>query len=633
MKGIRPVITPYAKDPSSFMNSRILCSVVFLGLLTAVWPSAATRYMSADEVRPGMVGIGRTVFEGNRIEEFKVHLLGVLRNTTGPRRDLVLARLEGGPLANTGVIAGMSGSPVYVGDRLLGAVAYSLGQFSKEPIAGITPIAEMVETADPAARRGPGEKTRISLPLTRESMAAALQRAFARFERPFAEGGPVLTLTGSQAVRPDIGPLLRPIATPLALGGFTGPVGETLAGAFRDSGFVAVPGAQAQPEDKAPRAGGSSTLRPGDAVGVNLVTGDFSVGATGTVTEVDGDKVYAFGHPLYNLGPTEFPMTRAYVYTLLPSLATSTKVATTGETIGTFKQDRSTAIAGTLGAGPTLVPVNIALETARGLKKTFRFEVVQDQMFTPLLTYVSILNVLSSYEREYGAATFRVKGKAMVRRHGTVAFEDVFTGESPSIGAAAYVVGPLNFLLSNDFEPVHLEGVDLAITTSEQPETVRLERAWLDVPRVRAGTTVPLRLQLRTYRGDEVLRTVPVDIPANAKGSLSILITDGSSLAQIEQRESRGVTQVQDLAQMIRVLNDTKKNNRFYVRLLSQDPGAVVNGEALPSLPPSVLSVLEGDRSGGSFSPLRNATLREWEVATDSAVSGTRILTVTLDSN
>ena len=633
MKEIRPSPTPKRKDLSSFMNLRILCSVVLLGLLTAVWPSAAARYMSADEVRPGMVGVGRTVFDGDRVEEFKVHLLGVLRNITGPRRDMVLARLEGGPLAHTGVIAGMSGSPVYVDGRLLVAVAFSLGQFSKEPIAGITPIAEMIETADPSARRGSSEKTRISLPVTRESMAAALQRAFARFERPFSEGGPVLTLSGDRDTRADLGLLLRPIATPLALGGFTGPVRETIAGAFRDSGFVAVPGTQAAPASGARAPGSDKRLRPGDAVGVNLVTGDFSVGATGTVTEVDGDKVYAFGHPLYNLGPTEFPMTRAYVYTLLPSLATSTKVAMTGETIGTFKQDRSTAIAGTLGPGPALVPVNIALETARGLKKTFRFQVVQDQMFTPLLTYVSILNTLSAYEREFGAATFRVKGKAMVRRHGAVAFEDVFTGDSPSVGAAAYIVGPLNFLLSNDFEPVHLEGVDLEITTSEQPETVRLERVWLDAPRARAGTTVPLRLQLRTYRGDEVLRTIPVDIPANAKGSLSILVTDGSSLAQIEQRETRGVSQVQDLAQMIRVLNDTKKNNRIYVRLLSQDPGAVVNGEALPSLPPSVLSVLEGDRSGGSFSPLRNATLREWEVATDSAVSGTRILTITLDSN
>ena len=622
------------------MNLRTLYSVVLLGVLMVTWPAAAPRYMSADEVRPGMVGIGRTVFDGDRVEEFKVHLLGVIRNGAGPRRDMVLARLEGGPLASTGVIAGMSGSPVYVDGRLLGAVAFSLGQFSKEPIAGITPIQEMIEAAEPGSRRPPvSGKAKISLPITRESMSAALSHAFAWFQRPFAErpGDVVLAQAGLLGADrgSELGTLMRPIASPLALGGFSGSVRDIVADVFRESGFLALPsGAPAQtqaPIGSTATATKGPVLKPGDAVGVNLITGDLSLGATGTVTEVDGDTVYAFGHPLYNLGPTQFPMTRAHVYTLLPSLMSSMKVSTTGETIGTFKQDRATAIAGTLGAGPALVPVRLSLETARGLKKTFNFEIVNDQMFTPLLTYVSILNTLAAYEREFGTATFSVKGKAVVRRHGEVAFEDVFTGDSPSIGAAAYVVGPLNFLLTNDFEPVELEAVDLSIVTSEQPQTVRLERVWLETTRPKAGTTVPLKLLLRTYRGEEVTRTVPLDIPANASGTLSILVTDGTRLAQIEQRDLQAPGQVKDIPQMIRLLNRTKKNNRLYVRLMNQDPGAVVNGEQLPSLPPSVLAVLEADRSGGSFSPLRGATLGEWEVATDAAVSGSRILTITLN--
>ena len=354
------------------------------------------------------------------------------------------------------------------------------------------------------------------------------------------------------------------------------------------------------------------------------------MGATGTVTEVDGDEVYAFGHPFYNLGTTQFPMTRAYVYTVLPSLTSSMKIASTGETIGTFRQDRATAISGTLGKGPELVPVKIALETERGLKKTFSFQVVNDQLFTPLLTYVSILNTLSSYEREYGTATFRVKGKATVRKHGDVTFEDIFTGDSPSIGAATYVVAPLTFLLGNDFEPIELDGVDLEITTSEHPLTATLERVWVDAVRVKPGTTVPLKILLRTYRGEEVTRTVPIDIPPNASGSLSILVSDGARLALSEQRDAKSSAQMRGLSQMIRALNKAKKNNRLYIRLLRQDAGAVVNGENLSSLPPSVLAVLEADRNGGNFSPLRNATIGEWEVPTDSAVSGSRILTITV---
>jgi hypothetical protein len=597
--------------------------------------------MSVDEVRPGMVGIGRTVFEGDRIEEFKAHILGVLRNVNGPRRNMILARLEGGPLANTGVIAGMSGSPVYIDGRMVGAVAFSVGQFSKEPIAGITPIQEMIESAGPPVRRAPiDKKVRIDFPITQEKMAAALRDAFAWFQRPFADSPADVLASGFGAIDAQrgaqLGAMLRPIATPLVVGGFSGVVGDSLSAAFRDSGFVPVPSAsrsQAAAAGQAPAGTDRPVLRPGDAVGVNLITGDFMLGATGTVTEVDGSQVYAFGHPFYNLGTTQFPMTRAFVYTLLPSLTSSMKISTTGETIGTFSQDRATAIAGTLGKGPDMVPVHITLDTERGLKKDFSFEIVNDQLFTPLLTYVSILNTLSSYEREFGAATFTVKGKAIVRKHGDVAFEDVFTGDSPSIGAAAYVVAPLTFLLGNDFEPIEIDGVDLQISTSERPQTATLERVWLDSLKVKAGTTVPLKVLLRTYRGEEVTRTVPIEIPANAAGSLSILVSDGGRLTQWDQREARSSTQPHGLAQMMRVLNKAKRNSRLYIRLLRPDAGAMVNGEKLSSLPPSILAVMEADRNGGSFSPLGSATIGEWEMATDCAVSGSRILTVTVQGN
>jgi hypothetical protein len=614
------------------MNVRSFSLVLLLAVLLVGWPAAAPRYMTVDEVRPGMVGIGRTVFEGDRLEEFKVHILGVLRNVVGPRRSMVLARLEGGPLASTGVIAGMSGSPVYVDGRLLGAIAYSLGQFAKEPIAGITPITEMIESAGPQARRVPNtNRPALQVPMTPESAAAALRKAFSWFQRPFADRPEDIVASLGLAGTAQVGTLLRPIATPLALSGFSGSIADTLSAAFRDSGFVPMPGGAPQAAAGAAQPA-AQPLRPGDAVGVNLITGDLTMGATGTVTEVDGDQVYAFGHPFYNLGPTQFPMTRAFVYTLLPSLSASMKIATTGETIGTFRQDRATAIAGTLGRGPDLIPVKISLDTERGLKKTFDFQVVNDQLFTPLLTYVSIVNTLTAYEREFGAATFAVKGKAVVHGHGEVSFEDVFTGESPTIGAAAYVVAPLTFLLGNDIEPVQLEGVDLSITTSEQPRTATLERVWLDAVKVKPGSTVPLKLLLRTYRGEEITRTVPIDIPANARGSLSLLVSDGTSLARIEQRDARTITQARGLSQMIRELNRARKNNRLYIRLLNQDAGGVVNGEKLSSLPPSVLAVMEADRNGGNFSPLRNATIGEWELTTDNAVSGSRILTITVES-
>lgn len=615
------------------MNARSLFTALAGFALFAITLPASTRYMSVDEIRPGMVGVGRTVFDGTKVEEFRVHIIAVLRNVSGPRRNMILARLEGGPLADTGVIAGMSGSPVYIDGRMIGAVAYSLGQFSKEPIAGITPIAEMLEVAALPDRRPTMQRAKLEFPISRDGLASAMRAAFSWFQ-PFAERpADVQVLGGAPALGngAEIGTLMRPIATPLVMAGIDAQLASTLSSAFGENGFLPASAGSGAPAQAAPSAGSDPGLKPGDAVGVDLISGDMTVGATGTVTEVDGNRVFAFGHPFYNLGPTTYPMTRAYVHALLPSLSTSTRITTTGDIIGTFRQDRSTAISGVLGEKPPLIPINITLETERGLEKSFKFQVVSDQLFTPLLTYVAIVNTLSSYEREYGTASYVVKGKAMVAGQGALTFEDIFTGDSPSVGAATYITAPITFLLGNDFAPVQIQGVDLTIKTSEQPLTAKLERVWLDAVRPRPGQTVPLKLLLRTYRGEEVIRTVPIDIPANASGTLSVLVSDGSRLSQFEQRDVRQPLDVRGIAQMIQVLNKAHKNNRLYIKLLSPDPGGVVDGEYLSSLPPSVLAVFEADRSGGSFIPLRNATIGEWEIQTDHAVSGSRLLTINID--
>jgi SpoIVB peptidase S55 len=609
--------------------------VALLFAILAIWPLGAVEpFMPVQDVKPGMEGEGRTVFEGTRIESFKVHILGVLDDVMGPSRSLILARLEGGPLATTGVIAGMSGSPVYVDGRLIGAVSYSLGQFSREPIAGITPIAEMIDaTRLPAHRPAPAE-ARLELPVTTASLSATLESVFAR-TAPFARSPFDVRFRGSRldapGTGPELGALLRPIATPLVMSGFSGDTAVAVADAFSASGFTPVGGAQ--PGRSTAARTPAPPLGPGDAIGVGLVNGDLSLGATGTVTDVVGDRVYAFGHPFYNLGPTTFPMTQAYVHTVLPSLESSSKVATLGRIVGTIVQDRATAIAGMLGPAPSMLPIHLVLETDGGPSREFRFSVVRDQLFTPLLTYLSVVNTLKSYEREFGASTFTVKGRALLARHDEIAFEDLFTGDSPSIGAASYIAGPIAFLLTNDYEPVEIDSLDLTIVSSEVPHTAELERVWLDAPEVRPGQTVPVKLLVRTYRGEEVTRTVPVQIPVNATGPLTLLVADGASLTRWEQRQTRQPLQARGVAQMVRAFNKARKNNRLYVRLVSADAGAVVSGEPLGALPASVLAVLDGERNGGDVTPLRSATLGEWDIPTDYAVSGARTLTLTLNRN
>ncbi|MEW6321469.1 MAG: SpoIVB peptidase S55 domain-containing protein [Acidobacteriota bacterium] len=582
--------------------------------------------MPLGEVRPGMVGVGRTVFEGDRLDTFQVHILGVLHNVVGPRRSLVLARLEGGPLAHTGVIAGMSGSPVYVDGKLLGAVSYALGLFSKEPIAGITPIAEMTDaTALETAPRGT-RAVAVSWP----PAPGDLLRIWARdlgLSRPFADDPAELLVASGGVDAARTGALLRPIAVPLVTAGFHPDALAVVEPLFARSGMVlaSAPGGQL-PAASSP----SAPLRPGDAVGVSLMGGDFVLGATGTVTHVDGDRVYAFGHPMYNLGPTAFPMTRAAVHVVLPSLQQSVKLASFGDVVGTIQQDRATAVAGRLGPGPAVIPVDITLNSDRAATRQFTFTVVKDPTFTPLLTYLAVANVLTSYERGAGPASFTVRGSASIHRHGDIAFEDIFTGDQPAGGAAAYVAGPLTLLLRNGADPVDVEKITLTIDATEESRAARIERVWLDTERPRPGDTVVVKVLLRTGRGEEIVTSVPVQIPVNAAGSLQLLVADATRLGAEDRRGTAGMEN-QPIPQIIRTLNRARRGNRLYVRLSAPDQGAVVNGEPMAALPPSVLAVLEADRQSGSFSALRSATRGEWSVPAEFAITGARQLTIQLE--
>ncbi len=614
------------------MKVQRLALAVSLSLLALSALRAATPQMDVADIRPGMVGIGHTVFNGTQVEEFRANIIGVIENVIGTQRNLILAKLEGGPLANTGVIAGMSGSPVYIDGKLIGAVSYALGSFSKEPIAGITPIAEMTDATASNAPRPPGARVNVDLPITNDSLLASFRKAL-NWNRPFADRPSDAQLVGVSNISGfgnEVGTMLRPIATPLVMSGFDANVGEVLASTFRSAGFVPMGAAAAGRPGMAEFDG---PLKPGDAVGVTFVSGDLELGATGTVTHVDENKVYAFGHPMYNLGPIDFPMTRAYVYTVLPSLFSSAKLSSTGEVIGSFQQDRATAIAGRLGPGPSLLPVTMTLDAERGGgNRAFKFASVKDQMFGPLMTYTALVNTLTSYERQFGTTTYSVEGRLKLKNHETIVYDNMFSGENAASNTSAYIIAPVTALVNNDYESVDMESLEIAVKSSETPRTATIERVWLDDPRPRPGRTVPLKVLLRSYRGDDIVQTIPITIPANARGSLALTVSDGQRLNQTENREAR-LPQPRSVPQLVRQLNKARRNNTIYVKLLSSDAGAVVNGELLSSLPPSVLAVIESDRSSGNPNALQTATLGEWQLRTEQTVNGVRSLTIQLSAN
>ena len=610
-------------------NRPLLALAFAAGCFLAVLP-AATVTMPVHEVRAGMRGTGLTVFAGAERSEFTAQIIGVLENSFGPRRNLILARLDGGPLAESGVIQGMSGSPVYVDGRLVGAVSYSLGSFSKETIAGITPIDEMLRDDSGPSVRAARAAPELALPLAADSLTGLLST---RLERPapFAARPGDVDAAGLPAdAGASYGIRLRPIATPLTLSGFTPAAFDRIASTFGPAGLAPVVGGTVA-------AGAAAQfdvpLQAGDAVGVSLMQGDLSMAGTGTVTLVDEGRVHAFGHPFYNLGSSRFPMTRAWVHAVLPSQLISSRIATVGETLGTIDQDRSSGISGSLGPGPRLVPVRITLDAPeRQRTDTFEFEVVDDPIFTPLLAYNAMLNTLFSHSRQTGAATYAVRGEVTLADHPTARFEETFAGNAATVLASAYVAGPLTALVDNGLESVTVERVDVSVTARDGTRTAELERVWLDDPRPRRGRTAPLRLAIRSRDGEVDVRTVMVDLPSAVRGRVRLLVADGATLAREERQQAGLAARPTDLRHLIDALNTARRNDRFYVQLRRSDAGAVVNGRRLPSLPRSVLDVLGGDRPGAGLARISSAALREWEVPLDRVVTGARVIDLDLGS-
>jgi hypothetical protein len=619
------------------VTDRLLRGVLLAGLSLALWVAplpARVATFPVSEIRRGQVAEGVTRMDGGERVTFKAHIIGVLDGVVGPKRQVILARLEGAGLEQTGVIAGMSGSPVYIDGRLVGAVAYSMGQFPKAPIAGITPIAEMDDATSAGATSAP--RTVAAFPLDTALTADALRDAFLASMPGRAGVAVSSSALHGLGLEVSSSPILRPIATPLAMSGFSTPIGAWLADTMGAAGFAPVSaggsgmsaGSMSMVQGEAGEAapGDTAPLQPGDAVGVSLVSGDLSLGATGTVTSVEGTRVLAFGHPFFNLGPTQLPMTRAHVLTVIPSLLNSIKLAQLGEVMGVMEQDRATAIAGTLGVRPRTIPLTVAMRANGGTSRPFAFEVAEDQLFSPLIVFAAVANVLQSYQREVGVSTIRLKGSAAIGAS-TLQIDNVFGGDSAVATAAASLAAPLAAVLRSDLGTPRIGRITLDVETDERQRSTRLDRAWIAEPRPRAGDTVTLMAETRSYRSAPQVHRLRVPIPATAVGPLQLQIIDGASLAQLEGRR-RSLEQARSVDELVGLLNQARRGDRWYVRLVRYAPGSVINGRDLPALPGSVMQVL-GAAPGVVATSLDQDVLGEWELPADAVATGQRTIAIT----
>ncbi len=580
------------------VKSRLLPALISLALAVGLPAAAAPPILEFDDVREGMTGTGLTVFEGTRIESFDVEILGKLSNV-GPDQDLILARLSGGPLARTGVLAGMSGSPVTIDGKLIGAVAYSWG-FSTEPIAGITPIRQMLAIAD-LAEGGPSRIGGIP------SWPSALGTL-----RSSGPPGPFWTDL-QERLSPGDG---RPISIPLSISGMDTFGLRQAASALDGVGFLPLQsgGTTGATETPAP-------LEPGSAMGLKLVRGDVDMTATGTVTWVDEGQVLGFGHPLFGLGAVDLPLTGARVQALLPSLHQSARMATPLGEVGSLRQDRTSGVYGIVGAEPRMIPVRLQLSASD--EHQYAFDVADDPLLTPLLLYASLNGILASKERVYGQATVRLREGSVIKLMGNedVALDNLFAGASAfdhGTGLAAYI---LYLLMNNTWTQPQVAGINLLMEVDETPRTARIHRVSVDRYRAAPGDEIEVAVVLRPYRGsDRVLRRKVVIPPETPPGPLTVAIGGALAIAR-GQRQDEPVAPT-DLDQLIWLINQLRRNDRIYIIGTQKDTGILIGGARMPNLPPSVARVLTRPKTRGNFSYVRERGVLEEAILTDYAVEG-----------
>jgi hypothetical protein len=589
---------------------------------TANAAQADARLFPLEDVRPGMKARAWTVFSGAEAQEFGVDILGVLPGFPAPRQSAIIGRLTGANAEKTGVFAGMSGSPVYIDGKLVGAIAFSF-PFSKEPICGITPIRQMIDifARQQGTARASEPRTVSFAKLASTDWQTAWPKATiasGTFAAPVSAGSPLNALLGQT---------IAPIATPLVFSGISSEALALYAPQLQSNGLLPVAGvggsASITPMGKVT----DKTLPPGSSVSVQLVRGDYSLAAFGTVTWRDNERIYAFGHPFLGLGIADMPMSESNVVTVISSVNNSFKLSSAGQMVGSISQDRATGIYGLLGRAPKMIPVKINLHTSRDRTDTYTYEVANDQFLTPVLLNITIFSTISSTERSLGESTISLRGKIDVAGHQPISIERRFSSMNAGAQAAGSVATPVAALLSSGFDNVDIGQITLDITSTDARMSATLDRIALDRTEVGRGETVEVQAYVRTDSGKQFVQRIPVEIPSDVPlGQLVLFVGDGGALQQASAAQN---FVPKDLSQLVGAINRIKKNDRLYVKLFRVTSGAVIGTDEMPNLPPSVVATLNSDRTSGGFTPTALSPVDEQELPpADFVIEGQQLISI-----
>ncbi len=586
--------------------------------------------MPLDQIHEGMRGTALTVFQGVTPESMDVEVLGVMHNVNGPKSDIILVRLHGSKPEYTGVVAGMSGSPVYFNGKLAGALAFRIGEFSKEPIAGVTPIEEMLEISalDHNSGRMPATLRADAADGNSARVSPSTSSAISQTASP-GENATVPTQNYSN--------YLKPIDTPLVFNGFSAETLQRYGPQFAALGIVPVMGIGSASTRKQPEP-----IEAGSAVSAVLVRGDMDIAATCTVTYVDPQRLLACGHPLLQFGEVDLPMTKATVLATLPSPLNAFKIVNTTETVGAFVQDRQAGILGEPGRESKMIPVTVSMHI-RGehagdngsTTKEFHYEVLNNAKLSPMAMAATIFNALHG-TNEYGEdITYRMKGVLSVKGYPDVMLSDMFapqdSGQPAAASAAATIGDHFGRIYTNAFETPDIQGVKLDFDLVRERRSARLEACRTDVTEARPGDEIMVETVIRPYRGERLVRQIPIKIPTStSKGTLRVLVSDGDTVDRMHRGTpmmNRGL----GLAPTIALLNKERANDRVYVSLIQSNPEAMIADKVMPTLPLSVMNVMDNMRGTQDMVVLGESSVSEASTdPLDYVVSGAQLLTINI---
>lgn len=587
---------------------------IILMVLSFSFCLQAVEIMKLSEIRTGMEGVGKSTLKGTQVETYTFKVLGIIENFA-PKKNLIIVKLDSPELNSGGVVSGMSGSPAYIDDKLIGAIAYGF-VFSRQPIGGITPIEDILQTAEYETPTFTIDISTMKVEFDKKNLAIMTElvqdQLTKRLNFTTNEAFSPIRLIGiHRGFKPAAFSYLRAFKPVFSLGNGAGITPNTNTITTKDMGKDLI------------------KISPADTVSIPLIKGDLEFAAYGTVTHVAGDKVYMFGHPFFNLGRVEFPLHKAEVLSVVPSFQEPFLLTTSKQMVGRVIQDRFSSVMGELGQLPYMIPMKVFLKNRN---QQFNIEMVHHSLLTPVLSALSIFNIFSSEYQQVGFQSVKADGKIFIEGEKNIVIDDLFSGTDSYTELSNLLLVITYFLMNNNEKSIKIQKIDFELGGSEILRRAYLENILIEKKSYLPGEIMNITVYLRNERGKAFSETINIKAPNLKAGSeFYLLAADSEQMGQFDARNIRSSYFPTKLSFLIRAINNLRKNNRLYFKFMTPSSGLFVKGHEYPNLPPSLKNVLDYDSiplqgmSPGDQGTIKYSTIKEYQLEFPSVVKGKKL--------